>query len=253
MRRTGAACFLLIGLLGASPALGEKDEGILLVAHHGASVLADENTLHAFELAADAGMDYIECDPRRTADGAFVLVHDKKLDRTTDGTGRVSDRTLEEIRALRTVSGEMIPTLEEGLELARERDLGVLLDLRDKRIDALTDLLEVVDGAQMAGRVILRVPVPVQKWMEKNRPEIETMLSWPLPVTWMRHVWGLGAEWVEMPPSLATPHALGRASSYGLRVMTGPLNDPDLIQEKLDAGYTVIRTNDPGLVAGLRD
>jgi glycerophosphoryl diester phosphodiesterase len=73
--------------------------GPLLIAHRGGSGLAPENTLAAFESAAvDWAADMIECDVRATRDGHCVVLHDPTLDRTTNGTGKVADYTLEELQ-----------------------------------------------------------------------------------------------------------------------------------------------------------
>ena len=69
-----------------------------VVAHRGASAQAPENTLLAFELAIQQGADAFELDVRVTRDGAAVVIHDERLDRTTDLTGLVRARTLAELR-----------------------------------------------------------------------------------------------------------------------------------------------------------
>ena len=81
----------------------------MVVAHRGASVEQPENTIAAFEAAIDAGADAVEFDVRMTADGHAVVMHDPDVSRTTDGTGLVSEMTLDEIRKLG------VPTLEEAL------------------------------------------------------------------------------------------------------------------------------------------
>ncbi|MYK99802.1 MAG: glycerophosphodiester phosphodiesterase, partial [Gemmatimonadetes bacterium] len=70
------------------------------VAHRGASGNSPENTLRAFEMALEIGVDEIELDLRSTRDGHLVVMHDDTVDRTTDGTGAIGDLTLAEIRAL---------------------------------------------------------------------------------------------------------------------------------------------------------
>lgn len=69
-------------------------------AHRGASGTAPENTLAAFERAAEIGVDGFELDVHRSADGEVVVIHDETLDRTTDGEGRVAERTLAELKEL---------------------------------------------------------------------------------------------------------------------------------------------------------
>src|SRR3954451_23907992 len=70
------------------------------VAHRGYSAVAPENTLPALAGAVLAGATYVEVELRTPADGLPVVIHDRTLDRTTDGSGSVWDRTLDELRVL---------------------------------------------------------------------------------------------------------------------------------------------------------
>lgn len=69
-----------------------------VVAHRGASSRAAEHTRAAYERAIEQGAEALECDVRLTADGHLVCVHDGRIDRTSDGTGRVSNKTLRELQ-----------------------------------------------------------------------------------------------------------------------------------------------------------
>jgi glycerophosphoryl diester phosphodiesterase len=69
----------------------------LVIAHRGASSERAEHTLGAYQLAVDQGADGLECDVRLTADGHLVCVHDRRIDRTSNGWGVVSTRTLEQL------------------------------------------------------------------------------------------------------------------------------------------------------------
>lgn len=71
-----------------------------VVAHRGASAEAPEHTLAAYELALNQGADGLECDVRLTADHELVCIHDRTVDRTSDGTGIVSEMTLAQLREL---------------------------------------------------------------------------------------------------------------------------------------------------------
>src|SRR3954463_7417961 len=71
-----------------------------VVAHRGASADEAEHTLAAYARALDEGADGLECDVRLTRDGHLVCVHDSKLDRTSNGRGRVSTKTLAELDSL---------------------------------------------------------------------------------------------------------------------------------------------------------
>jgi len=139
---------ILLGLLTAGSAqagalrdrLYDPADGVLVVAHrachqpapsHGFEQSVPENSLAALERCVALGVDLVEIDVRRTRDGALVLMHDAKVDRTTDGKGRVADLTLAEIQALRLKDGETQapPTLEAFLRAAQGRIL-VNVDLK---------------------------------------------------------------------------------------------------------------------------
>ena len=126
----------------------------LVCGHRGAGgelgVLAPEDSLAAVRAAIVLGIDFVETDPRPTKDGVLVNLHDPELDRTTDGTGAVSDRTLAEIRALHLESPdtpgdfscEGVPTLEEVLEAAKGK-VHVLVDAnKTDRVDLLVAAIQ---------------------------------------------------------------------------------------------------------------
>ncbi|MBV8929754.1 MAG: glycerophosphodiester phosphodiesterase, partial [Mycobacteriaceae bacterium] len=71
-----------------------------VVAHRGASADRPEHTLAAYELALTQGADGVECDVRLTRDGQLVCVHDRRIDRTSNGAGLVSEMTLAELQRL---------------------------------------------------------------------------------------------------------------------------------------------------------
>lgn len=101
-----------------------KGEHFDIIAHKGASGVAPENTMAAFQLAVEMGVDMIELDVRNTLDEEIVVIHDSTLDRTTDGSGLVHDYTLDQIKQLDAgswfgdakYSGEKVPTLKEVLD-----------------------------------------------------------------------------------------------------------------------------------------
>ncbi len=106
------------------------------VAHRGATGYAPENTIAAFDKAVEMKADYIEIDVQRSKDGELVIIHDTTVDRTTDGTGKVKELTLEQLRALDAGSfmgeqfkGEKIPTFEEILDRYHGK-VGILIELK---------------------------------------------------------------------------------------------------------------------------
>ncbi|MFD1334484.1 glycerophosphodiester phosphodiesterase [Oceanobacillus iheyensis] len=113
---------------------------VVNVAHRGASGHAPENTIAAFDKAFQMKSDFIEIDVQMTADGKLIAIHDTTVNRTTDGTGSVSDYTLEEIQQLDAGSwfgeefaGEQIPTFEEILDKYRGK-IGILIELKSPEL-----------------------------------------------------------------------------------------------------------------------
>ena len=75
-------------------------DGVMSINHRGYSAEAPENTLAAFRMSKEMGFDAVECDVRFTKDGVPVLLHDEKVDRTSNGKGKIGDLTLEQVRKL---------------------------------------------------------------------------------------------------------------------------------------------------------
>lgn len=111
-----------------------SEDNIFVAAHRGFSEKYPENTIPAFQAAIDLNVDQLEIDIRVTKDDHLVIIHDATVDRTTNGTGKVCDYTLEELRRLDAGSwkgeefkGLQIPTLIEFMDLVK--------DLPDMTID----------------------------------------------------------------------------------------------------------------------
>jgi glycerophosphoryl diester phosphodiesterase len=110
---------------------------IEVVAHRGSSETVAEHTLAAFEQAIADGADSLECDVRLTADGYVVCVHDRRIDRTSDGRGVVSTKTLAELDA--RDFGSWKPPV--GAELVGDR---LVIDESRRRVLTLERLLDLV-------------------------------------------------------------------------------------------------------------
>ena len=99
------------------------------IGHRGAAGHAPENTIQAIEKAIALGADFVELDVRRSLDGHLVIIHDARVDRTTNGHGVVAQLTLAELGRL-TIANELrIPTLREALKAAAGC-VGLLLELK---------------------------------------------------------------------------------------------------------------------------
>jgi glycerophosphoryl diester phosphodiesterase len=121
-----------------------------LIGHRGAAGHAPENTLRSVAAALDLGVDAVEIDVHRAGD-RLVVIHDDRLERTTDGTGRVAERTFAELRALDAGGGERIPTLDEVVELVDGR-CELVIELKGADTAApVTRLLRALGGARARG------------------------------------------------------------------------------------------------------
>ena len=121
-----------------------------VVCHRGANAVAPENTWAAARQCIEWGADYIEVDVRTSRDGVFYVLHDAAVDRTTNGTGRLSDLTSDEIDRLDAgawfhprFSGERIPRLEPFLERVRGK-AKVFFDVKDADLSQLLALVHTV-------------------------------------------------------------------------------------------------------------
>ena len=164
--------------------LGERPR---VIAHRGFSGVAPENTLAALSRAVAADADMTQNDVGLTSDGQVVMMHDENLDRRTDGSGRLSGTSCEEVRKLDAGSwfssefaGEKVPTLAEALDLVRGE---ILLNIEIKG-EAVTDqveggivdkVLELVRERDMLDRVILSSFEPrALKHARRLDPDVKT-------------------------------------------------------------------------------
>lgn len=114
----------------------------LSVAHRGHSIAFPENTLTAYRRAIELGVEMIECDVNITQDGQLVMIHDATLDRTTNGRGRVSAATWDEIQRLDAgakfkpeFAGERIPSTDETLRLFKEAGITSCFEVKGADVE----------------------------------------------------------------------------------------------------------------------
>ncbi len=137
----------------------------LIIAHRGASSLAPENTMAAFDRAVETGADGIEFDVQLSKDGVPVVIHDETLERTTSGSGAVKDLSLAELKSLDAgswfapgFSGEKILSLEELLIRYKESSFLFNIELKNNHTayPGLEDkVLECVGKYRLVGRTLI--------------------------------------------------------------------------------------------------
>ena len=108
---------------------GGKSKHVMIFAHRGNWRNSAENSILAFQDCINEGLDGIEVDLQMTKDSVLIIMHDETLDRTTTGSGKVSDYTIDELRKLRLLNPigvktrQTIPTFEQVLLLAKDKIL----------------------------------------------------------------------------------------------------------------------------------
>ena len=143
-----------------------RDDDFTIIAHRGAFACYPENTLVSFEGAIALGAHMVELDVQLTSDGEVVVFHDEKINRCTNGRGRIADHSLAELKKLdagswfdKQFQGEQIPTLDEVLKACQNR-IAVNIEIKT---EAVTDYvqggieekcLKTVDENKMSGHVV---------------------------------------------------------------------------------------------------
>ena len=155
------------------------------IAHRGASAQFPENTLLAFRQAIHQGVDLLEIDVHSTADDHLVVIHDRTLERTTNGQGNVHDHSLQELRQLDAGQGERVPLLEEVIQLAREAGIRLCVEIKgifgEEELALPGKIVSALAAADFLGQTVLTSysPAALLRAKEANM-EVSTMLD-PTP------------------------------------------------------------------------
>jgi glycerophosphoryl diester phosphodiesterase len=235
----------------------DRPDRPLVIAHRGASRERPENTLAAFERALELGVDGVELDVHLTRDGHPVVIHDERLDRTTDGSGPVGDHTLAELRRLdagawfdAAYRGERIPTLAEVLERVGRHPLLINIELKtdriaypglERRVGAILERAGCVERAVVSS---FR-PATLRK-IREAAPSVRIGLLYARPlIAPVRKALRLGATSLH-PPHFLTPASLvRRAHGSGLRVFCWTVNDLAVAHRLIAAKVDGLITDDP--------
>ncbi|MGV0809475.1 alpha/beta hydrolase [Mycolicibacterium setense] len=233
------------------------ESGAHVVAHRGASHDFPEQTRAAYTEALRQGADALECDVRLTKDGELVLIHDKTVDRTSNGTGRVGDMTLAELQAL-DFDGHGILTLDEFIQLAKDADRPVTLFIETKHPaqQGLKLEREVVAALERHGlanpgpdqavraAVISFYPDALLR-VRSAAPNVATVLL-GASARYLAGVVGASA----IGPSIETlrnnPELVGAAAARGLATYCWTVNNEADVQFARDLGVDWVATDHPG-------
>jgi len=134
----------------------QQSDYILVVSHRGNWQVAPENSLASIQSCIDLGVDIVEIDVRRTMDGHLILMHDSDLNRTTNGSGKVSSKTLAEIKQLflkdrfGKITNYRVPTFKETMQLAK----GKIVVMVDKANDSFSLTHEILKETETVSQAL---------------------------------------------------------------------------------------------------
>lgn len=140
-----------------------NNKEITVVAHRADWRTAPENSIAAIESSIRQGADVVELDVQRTKDGQLILMHDKTLDRTTTGKGKIAEWTLDSIKTLYLKNGaalktkHRVPTLEEALMTAKGR---IMVNL-DKAYPIFDEIYPILKKTGTVNQIIMKGSKPV--------------------------------------------------------------------------------------------
>lgn len=227
-------------------------------AHRGASAYAPENTMEAFALAVEQRADGIELDVHLSADGEVVVAHDETVDRVSDGTGRIVQMTLAELRRLHFNQVKpdysamaRVPTLREVLDLLRPTNLVLNIELKNS-IEAYPGMeqrcIDLVRAAGMRDRVwyssFNHHSLKQIKAIDPGAPcgilYSSTMVE---PWSYARNL-GLDALHPHFS-ELLIPDEVPQSHTAGVRIHTWTVNETEHLEAVARTGVDAIITNFP--------
>ncbi|RAJ99747.1 glycerophosphoryl diester phosphodiesterase [Larkinella arboricola] len=228
----------------------------VLSAHRGSSLVAPENTLATFRAVLTMPIRYIEIDVRTTKDGQLVILHDGKLDRTTNGSGPVENQTLAEVKQLSAGKGfgekfkdERIPTLKEVGQLLRNwnqtsaRKVSLYVDCKAVQPQPLVD--ELAELGLLADAVFygsdgfllsLKQVFPRAKVM----PSLRSADELPAKIQQLQP-YAFDVRWTSL-----TAELVGQIHAHGIRVFSDALGffeTPEHYRKAAQMGVDVIQTD----------
>ncbi len=218
----------------------------LKIGHRGARAYEPENTLRSFKKALELGVNAIELDVRRTKDGKLVVIHDNKVDRTTNGKGLVNELTLEEIKKLNTEKGEKIPTLEEALDFL-DKKVKILIELKETGFE--DKLLEIIRSKSLEDNVIvISFHEEALRRIRELNDKIETGLIYVRHRNPIKAALSLKAQYLLPLYRFTHSTLIRRAHENGLKVIVWTINTLEEAQEYAKKGVDGIASDKPDIL-----
>ncbi len=233
-----------------------QESRMLVFAHRGASGHEPENTLRAIRRALALGAEWVEVDVH-AVEGRLVVIHDDRLERTTNGTGRVMERPLSYLRSLDAGRGERIPLFGEVFDLLGEK-AGINVELKGPgtvpiMVDFLRERVER-EGLRLERVIVSSLNPEYLRQCRKLDPRIRigALFDGRLDEALSRAC-EIGAGSIHVPLPRVTRFFVGEAHRRGLRVHVFTVNNLEDVARMKAIGVDGIFTDYPGRIlrAGL--
>jgi glycerophosphoryl diester phosphodiesterase len=229
-----------------------------VIGHRGASGHAPENTMTAFRRAVELGAAFLETDLHISRDARLVAIHDATLDRTTNGKGYVKDYSLSELHQLDAgawfspqFAGEKIPTLEEIIRFAQEKDIGLFLEVKQESAWGIEHgLVATLRAAKESHRVVILSFSPgILRNIRRLDPTIMTGLLFEPSNVASANILDtareIGVRQMAPRVDLVTPELVEAAHRADMQVVCWTVNEPALMQFALAGGVDGIMSDFP--------
>lgn len=237
--------------LAVRPSPEGNHQRILRIGHRGAAGHVPENTIAAIRRGVSLGVDFVELDVQRTRDGRLVVMHDTLVDRTTDGTGLVSEMTWDELQFLDAGNGEGVPSVEAALAAANGR-AGAILEAKIPGVGPA--IHRVVRASAFSGPVIYASFLHAEILeIRKIDPLARTMaLMERVPVSAAALARDANPTSVGLSVECATPEFIAALQDGGLQVFVYTVNDPRLIHCAIELGADGVISDYPERIPKFR-
>jgi glycerophosphoryl diester phosphodiesterase len=223
---------------------------VTIIGHRGAMAYAPENTLSSFEKAVQLGAEVIEMDVHLSRDGEVAVIHDEKVNRTTNGRGLVSQMLLIELKKLRIKRTEQIPTLAEVLGKFKGR---CQFNVELKGEGAALPALDIVKKCGLLKETIFSSfdgPQLVRIKGKDSRARV-AFLCEEKKLNMLAIAKSLKAEAINPKKKLATPELIKNAHESGLKVNVWTVNRAPAMTKYIEMGADGIITNKPDVLKKL--
>ncbi len=221
-------------------------DNFIIIAHRGASEYEPENTFSSFDKAIELGADMMEFDVRLSLDNKLVVVHDPRVNRTTDGKGRVRDKTAQELLSLDAGGGNKIPLVEEIFKRYAGK-IKFVIELKDYNTEE--PILQLIEQYGIIDDVyIVSFSKRILKKIKILEPEITTGLIKVLPTNIARDCKYCGADVIAVLRYFINKKLVEKTRRDNLLLFAWTVNDHVQCVQFRKMGIVGVVTNKPDIL-----